>query len=127
MPPCKTTTLVGLHDLKRARHLLEARARWYSAVSSQVIDQLIIAVHEVAANGLVHGRPPVRITLWPDVDRLTCLVEDSGHEYVDPMTGFRCPNDEWEHMGLWAARQLVDDLFIENTPTGGSRVLLIAA
>ena len=27
-------------------------------------------------------------------------------------------------MGLWAARQLVDDLVIEDTPAGGCRVLL---
>jgi hypothetical protein len=29
-------------------------------------------------------------------------------------------------MGLWMARQLVDDLIIENSPTRGCRVLLTA-
>jgi hypothetical protein len=28
--------------------------------------------------------------------------------------------------GLWAARQLVDDLFIGNSPSGGCSVLLLA-
>jgi anti-sigma regulatory factor (Ser/Thr protein kinase) len=80
----------------------------------------------VAANGLVHGRPPVRITLWPDVDRLTCLVEDSGRGNLAATTGFRRPAEEAEHKGLWMARQLVDDLLIENSPAGGCRVLLVA-
>jgi hypothetical protein len=29
-------------------------------------------------------------------------------------------------MGLWAARQLVDDLFIGSSPSGGCRVLMSA-
>ena len=126
MPPCTATTVVDPDDLRRARDLLKARARWYSAVPYQSIDEFLLAVHEVAANGLVHGRPPVLITLWPDVERLTCLVRDSGHGNLDPMTGFRHPDEGAEHMGLWMARQLVDDLFIEDTPTGGCSVLLVA-
>jgi anti-sigma regulatory factor (Ser/Thr protein kinase) len=124
MPACKVTTLLGLDDMERARHLLSARARWYTAVPAETIDELVLAVHEVAANGLIHGRPPVRITLWPDVDRLTCLVEDSGCGNVWPMTGFRRPDEESEHRGLWMARQLVDDLIIADAPTGGCSVLL---
>lgn len=126
MPACKVTTVLGLDDLNEARQLLEARARWYTTLPAQTIDQFVIAVHEVAANGLIHGRPPVRITLWPDVARLTCLVEDLGPGNVDPMTGFRRPDEEAEHRGLWMARQLVDDLIIGNAPTGGCAVLLTA-
>lgn len=126
MPSCTATTVTGLADLKRARQLLEARARSYTAVPAQTIDQMVIAVHEVAANGLIHGAPPVRITLWPDLERLTCLVEDSGTGNVDPMTGFRRPDEEAEHRGMWMARQFVDDLIIGNSPTGGCSVLLTA-
>ena len=85
---------------------------------------VLIAVHEVAANGVVHGRTPVHISLWTDVDALTCLIEDSGPGILDPMTGFRYP-DDWDRLGLWVARQLVDDLFIGNSPAGCS-VLLTA-
>ena len=126
MLPCEATAVVGLDELMRARRLLAARARRYSALPSTTIDDFLIAVHEVAANGLIHGGPPVHMTLWPDVERLTCLVEDAGPGNLDPMTGFRRP-DEWaEHRGLWMARQLVDDLFIGNSPTGGCSVLLVA-
>lgn len=122
-PPCGSTTVGDLHDLAWLRHQLTADARSGSAVSSQMIEQFLIAVHEVAANGLFHGAPPVRITLWTDVASLTCLVEDSGPGHLDPMTGFRYPED-WEPMGLWVARQMVDDLFIGDSATGGCSVLL---
>ena len=124
-PPSVATTVIHLGDLTRARHLLGTSARSGSAVSSQTIEQVLIAVNEVAANGLVHGRAPVHISLWTDVDVLTCLIEDSGPGNLDPMTGFRCP-DGREHMGLWVARQLVDDLFIGDSPSAGCRVLLTA-
>lgn len=126
MPGGKVTTVLGLDDLKQARDLLEARARWYTAVPARTIDMMVIAVHEVVANALIHGHPPVLITVWPDVARLTCLVEDSGLGMVDPMTGFRRPDEEAEHRGLWMARQLVDDLIIGHSPDGGCSVLLTA-
>ena len=123
--PCVATAVPDRHYLMWARSLLSSRARSESAVSSQTIEQFLMAVHEVAANGLAHGGPPVKVTLWADLGTLTCMVEDSGPGNLDPMTGFRFP-DEWEPMGLWAARQLVDDLFIETSPSGGCRVLLTA-
>lgn len=124
-PPSVATTIAHLRDLARARQLLRASARSDSAVSSLTIQEFLMAVQEVAANGLVHGGPPVHISLWTDVDTLTCLVEDSGSGNVDPMAGFRLP-DDWGPMGLWAARQLVDDLFIGTSPSTGCSVLLTA-
>ena len=41
------------------------------------------------------------------------------------MTGFHYPGES-DPMGLWAARQLVDDLFIGNCASGGCSVLLTA-
>jgi anti-sigma regulatory factor (Ser/Thr protein kinase) len=123
--PSVTLALADLDELSWARHPLRARAVSASALPSQVIEQFLVAVHEVAANGLVHGAPPVRVTLWADVGMLTCQVEDTGTGGLDPMTGFRYP-EKWGPMGLWAARQLVDDLFIDTAPSGGCRVLLVA-
>lgn len=121
--PSWTYTVEDLNDLAWVRKGFSAGALSGSAVSSQSIDQFLVAVHEVASNGLFHGGPPVRITLWTDLASLTCLVEDSGPGDLDPMTGFRHPED-WEPMGLWVARQLVDELFIGNTVSGGCSVLL---
>jgi anti-sigma regulatory factor (Ser/Thr protein kinase) len=51
------------------------------------------------------------------------MVEDSGPDGLDPLTGYRYPDDSTA-MGLWLARQMVDDLFIGSSPSGGCSVLL---
>jgi anti-sigma regulatory factor (Ser/Thr protein kinase) len=124
--PITTTTITHPDALRAARHLLKAGARSHSAVCPQTIEQFLVAVHEVAANGLFHGRPPVEMALWAELGSLTCVVDDAGEGNLDPMTGYQFPGDT-EPMGLWAARQLVDDLLIGDSPSGGCRVLLTMA
>lgn len=124
-PPSVETMVAHLRDLRGARRLLRESARSGSAVPSQTIEHILIAVNEIASNGVAHGSPPVHISLWTDVDTLTCLVEDCGPGNLDPMTGFRYPDDGGP-MGLWVARRLVDDLFIGNSPSAGCSVLLTA-
>lgn len=122
-PPCTVTVIHDLAQLSAARDLVRVGAYQYSAVSPQTIEQLRVAVNEVTSNGLLHGRPPVRVTLWADLGSLTCLVEDCGPGGLDPMTGYRHPEGATS-LGLWAARQLVDDLEIGSAPSGGCSVLL---
>ena len=122
-PASATTVIHDLDQLSAARDLVRAGGYHDSAVSPQTIEQLRVAVNEVTANGLLHGRPPVRVTLWAELGTLTCLVEDSGPGHLDPMTGYRLPEGATS-LGLWAARQLVDDLTIDTSPSGGCRVLL---
>lgn len=121
--PAQAMTITRLDDLARLRHLVESTARACSAVPQRSIQELVIAVNEVTANGLVHGAPPVHLTVWADVGTLTCLVADSGRGALDPLSGYRYP-DETSPMGLWATRQLVDDMFIGALPDGGCSVLL---
>lgn len=123
--PSVAATATHYRQLSQARELLWARARADSALPSLTIELFLLAVHEIALNGLVHGRPPVHLTLWADVGSLTCLVEDPGPGNLDPMTGFRRPGENGP-LGLWLARQQVDELFISTSASGGSRVLLTA-
>ena len=122
--PDLVTTVTDLTELAHARRLVRTAARAQSAVSYEHVDDLVVAMNEVAANGLVHGAPPVRIVLWAQLTRLVCRVVDSGRGGLDPLTGFRYPEIE-EPMGLWAARQQVDDLFIDTDERGGTSVLLL--
>jgi len=122
-PPSLTTTITRLDHLARARYQLRVAARESSALPLVALDEFLTAVSEVAANGLVHGGPPVTLTLWADLTWLNCQVVDSGTGTLAPLSGYRYPQD-WGPMGLWAARQLVDDLFISPRPGGGSSVLL---
>lgn len=122
-PPSTAAVIHGFDQLSAARDLVKADAYRHSAVSPQTIEQLRVAVSEVTANGLLHGRAPVRVSLWTEVGSLTCLVEDSGPGHPDPMAGYRHP-DGASSMGLWVARQMVDDLEIGSSPSGGCSVLL---
>ena len=124
--PSGTAVILDLSDLPAARNLVRDCAVRHSAVSAKTIEQLRVAVSEVVSNGLLHGRPPVRLTLWAEVARLTCLVEDCGPGHPDPMSGYRRPVGP-RSLGLWAARQLVGDLQIGRSPSGGASVLLTLA
>lgn len=122
-PPSLVTYVDWSDQLGRARHLLKTTACESSAMPQQSIDEFLAAVNEVAVNGLVHGSSPVQIELWADATTLVCRVEDSGTVALDPLTGYRFP-DGCGAMGLWTARQLVDDLFISNPPGGGLVVVM---
>jgi hypothetical protein len=122
--PSLVTTIDRPDQLSRVRHLLTTTARESSAVSHQSIDEFLSAVNEVATNALLHGRPPVQLTVWADVTTLTCEVVNSGLMTLDPVTGYRFP-DPGRPTGLWAARQLVDDMFISDPSGGGCSVVLV--
>lgn len=124
VPPSLITTVTSVDHLVEARFLLKATARESSALPMRAVAEFLTAVNEVAANGLVHGAPPVQLTVWADLTTLTCQVADSGPRELDPLTGYHYP-DGWGPMGLWVARQLVDDVFISNRSEGGCSVLLI--
>lgn len=121
--PSVVTTLSEIVHLARVRFVVRQAARAQSAVSQKSIEELVMAVNEVAANGLVHGGPPVHVALWADVGTLTCRVVDSGSGNLDPLAGYRYPHG-WSPMGLWAARQLVDDLFIGRAERRGCSILM---
>ena len=123
-PPSLVTTVTSVEQLTEVRYLVKATARESSALPMRAVEGFLTAVNEVAANGLVHGAPPVQLTVWADLTTLTCQVADSGPRELDPLTGYHYP-EGWGPMGMWVARQLVDDVFISNRSEGGCSVLLI--
>jgi anti-sigma regulatory factor (Ser/Thr protein kinase) len=122
-PPSVSSRVFGLRDLARVRELVRGCATANCAAPTETIGDFVTAVNEVVANGIVHGAPPVDITLWVDLTSLTCLVDDSGPGMADPLTGYRYP-DQTGPMGLWAARQMCGDIVVSNRAEGGCRVLL---
>jgi hypothetical protein len=123
--PNVSTTILGLEELGRVRDLVRSCAAADSAVSPHTIDDLVSAVNEVAANGVVHGAPPVDITLWAGLSSVTCLVEDAGPGLADLLAGYRYPAVTGP-MGLWATRQLCRDVVVAPRAGGGTSVLLVA-
>lgn len=124
-PPGATMTIPGVHHLRRARDLVRRTCMSSSAVARDTVDDFVAAVNEVVVNGLHHGVAPVRLALWADPARLTCLVTDLGFGIADRLVGYRYPEPDGPK-GLWVARQLCEDIFVGDLPGGGSGVLVIA-
>jgi anti-sigma regulatory factor (Ser/Thr protein kinase) len=100
----------GLHDALAGGHLDPATA-----------DDLVIAVSEIATNGMVHGGPPVRVRLWTDHGRAVCTVTDQGPGIDNPFAGY-VPAHGTDFtrggMGLWMARRLCDRVDLNHGPDG---------
>lgn len=84
-------------------------------------NDFMIAVNEVATNGLRHGSPPVRVRVWAAPGRLVCTVIDQGDGFDDPLAGYRPATGEaLRHTsgGLWLTRQCCDRVDMTRTPDG---------
>jgi anti-sigma regulatory factor (Ser/Thr protein kinase) len=93
-----------------------------------MVEDLVMAVHEVAINGLRHGRPPVTVRLWAAPERVQCAVTDGGPGFEDPFAGYvRGGGDELPEgrFGLWLARQLCDEVVMARTPEGFTTRLVV--
>ncbi|MBM0227080.1 ATP-binding protein [Micromonospora sp. ATA51] len=103
---------VGLVALDQLNPLRAALRGWAEARSfdADATGDVVVAVTEVATNGLVHGALPVRLRCWHHGDTLIVQVDDSGDRPIPPTAGFRGPGsaDRVGGRGLWLARQLAD-------------------
>ena len=89
-----------------------AVARWATQhhFVPTAVRQVVAAVSEVVANGLRHGRPPVRVRAWSEDATLIVHVEDRGGRVIPAQAGYRPPVSPADPTGLWIARQLADVL-----------------
>lgn len=91
-------------------------------------EDLVMAVHEVAINGLRHGRPPVTVRLWATLGRIQCAVTDRGPGTQDPFAGYvRGGGDALPEgrFGLWLARELCDEVLMRRTSEGFTTRLVV--
>lgn len=77
-----------------------------AGLGGDAMDDLELAVDEVAANSLLHGGGRGVLRLWTDAGSLVCEVADDG-VIVDPLVGRRLPSlERTGGRGLWLANQL---------------------
>jgi anti-sigma regulatory factor (Ser/Thr protein kinase) len=73
-------------------------------------DDLVIAVHELAANAVRHGAGAGRLRMWERDGALHCQVDDSG----SPASGGNVA-DRWPFLqghGLWLVRLVADQISV---------------
>lgn len=99
--------------------LARAVASWAGSreFTDLAVDDVVIAVVEIATNGLVHGVPPVRVRAWWQGDTLVAQVDDAGGRPLPALAGYVAPGtNPAAGRGLWLARQLADVVSVHTGP-----------
>lgn len=120
-------TITDVDDLSRFHRQLTTLLDGERIGRSRVQD-VILAVHEVAINGLRHGRAPVTVRIWLSPGRVVCTVTDRGRGFDDPFAGYVRGAGEVlpeGRFGLWLARELCDEVVTARTPEGFTARLVI--
>lgn len=96
-----------------------------TGIPAERIGDVVLAVHELAANAVRHGTGHGRVRLWTTGDRIRCEVTDAG---VPPAAADGDRPDassrvaaRWpvEHgHGLWLVQQVADQSRVESGPSG---------
>jgi anti-sigma regulatory factor (Ser/Thr protein kinase) len=86
--------------------------------TGEAADDIILAVTEIATNGLAHGTAPVRLRVWHRGDTLVAQLDDRGGQTLAPDAGYRRPDAGTTPggRGLWLARQLADSVLTHSEP-----------
>jgi anti-sigma regulatory factor (Ser/Thr protein kinase) len=96
-------------------------------LSEDRASDVVLAVHELAANAIAHGGGHGRLRMWDLTDALSCEVTDGGRAEVrGPAAagGAWTVTDPWpadDGHGLWLVRQVGDQLELR-PETRGTRV-----
>ena len=77
------------------------------------VEELVLAVSELAGNTVRHAGGGGRLALWITAEGVVCEVTDQGGGVHDPLAGLVPPAPSASAgMGLWIARQLTDSFAI---------------
>lgn len=117
-PPSSAATLEFYHTGKHAEWpaFVVAHAVWAGA-SEQHVNQLMLAVEEIADNAIVHGGGRGLLRIWTSRRTLVCEVSDAGAGLIDRLAGqlLPGPGPGW---GLWLARQVCDLVEMRSSAEG---------
>jgi hypothetical protein len=122
-PPAHAASIpVTGTDLRALRCFVAGHARDHGLPPARLND-LLVAVTEVATNAQRHGSPPAICRLWTDGGDLAVEITDAGNWTSPEITGFLPPDVGTPGFGLWAVRMLCP-LVQLRTGTGGTIVRL---
>jgi anti-sigma regulatory factor (Ser/Thr protein kinase) len=106
MPILDVAILDTVADLRA--HLRD-RATEEGWLPQDRIEILVLAVTEVATNGIRHGGSRRRLRVWLNPEAVVCEVSDDGATPPGPLAGYLPPvPGEVGGMGLWLVNQVCD-------------------
>lgn len=107
----------GAGELALVRRFVTDAARQAGCAGDRLED-LVLAVNELAANTVRHGGGAGVVRMWADEDTFVCEVADSGH-IADPFAGRSRPSKRRESgRGLWMVNHLCDLVQVRSTKAG---------
>jgi len=120
----------SLSALRTATQACAAQAKMPAERATDVV----IALHELAANAVRHGAGSGRLRIWDHIGALYCRVDDDGPAAALPGAADTCTDgvagqnlaDGWPREpghGLWLARQVADQLTLRCDSRGTSAVI----
>jgi anti-sigma regulatory factor (Ser/Thr protein kinase) len=96
-----------LTDLERVRAFVANHAASHGLTAARAAD-LVLLVHEAAANSLMHGGGKGSLRIWAEAKTLICELRDQGR-IDDPLIGrVRPSTDPQRGRGVWLIQQLAD-------------------
>jgi anti-sigma regulatory factor (Ser/Thr protein kinase) len=110
----ETELTFGLTDLPALRRTIGSLAVEAGLPRARA-DELVLAVHEIATNAVVHGRSPATLRAWRGNRELVFEVSDCGEGIKDVLAGQLTPAAAGlGGRGLWLTRLLSDAVEISN-------------
>lgn len=105
-------------SLRMVRELvLDHAAR--AGAGPTTMENVVLAVNEVATNSLVHGGGQGTLRVWGEGDALVCQVDDHGRITGQPLVGRLAPEVLQDGgRGLWMVNQLCDLVQIRSSAAG---------
>jgi anti-sigma regulatory factor (Ser/Thr protein kinase) len=100
-----------------------------SGLSEDRAGEVVLAVHELAANAIAHGAGRGRLRIWDGAGTLSCEVVDVGPADPDAACGPCEVVDPWpteDGHGLWLVRQVADQLDLRSGPRGTRAIAAFA-
>ena len=106
-----------LDDLPEMRARVR-RAGRRAGLRANVVDDLVLAAHELATNSVVHAGGHGLLLLWAEADALVVEIRDDGR-IDDPLVGRSEPDFEALHgRGIWMVNQLCDLVQVRSDDAG---------
>ena len=107
-------------------------------LSEDRVGEVVLAVHELAANVIAHGAGHGHLRMWDLAGALSCEVADSdAADVAAPSSPFGAgglpgpsePTDQWPTLkghGLWLVRQVADHLDLRSGARGTRAIVTFA-
>jgi len=107
--PSHAASLVFDHDLSRLRHFVEEGAG-RTGLADERLQDLLLAVNEVATNAVIHVGTPGLIRFWHDAEAMEVVCDLCDDGRIDqPLVGRFGPYPlAVEGWGLWMVNQVCD-------------------